>query len=100
MAVLSENKMFILAKGLARGTEVKGGKTSSKYKGVYLRYEDAVETYASREIALSALNSLRAWGYIGLTGTPGIFSILNAPPECHEMAKNLRKSLFGKPSGD
>jgi len=86
--MLSENKLFLLAKGIARGTITGEGKT----RNGYIRAEDAEEVYSNAEAGRSALNSLRAWGYIALIPEyTGIFKILKAPKESFLMAENMRK---------
>ena len=85
---LSDNKLSLLAKGLVRGKE-KGGTVT----GAYVTYDDARDTYASEESAYDALSSLRAWGFIRYSGTPGIFIVIRAPPASFEIAKNLRKEI-------
>jgi len=77
MGKLSENKVILLAIGIKRGG--------------YIRYEDAVEVYSSKESAYSALQSLRAWGYIAITDISGVFRVKKAPQDSFIIAENLRR---------
>jgi len=92
---LSDNKLLLLAKGLVRGEEV-----GTRVKGGYITFDDAEEVYSSNESALSALNALRAWGFIRISSTPGIFYVVRAPPEAFTIARNLRKEIEAMKSGN
>lgn len=94
---LTENQKYILAHGLARGEEQPDGSV----KGGYLTYDDAVLLYSAKDVALSALNTLRMKGYIKLTSTPGVFTIArNLPPDIFVYAANLRTETKDRAGGD
>jgi hypothetical protein len=73
---LSEQKLLLLATGINRGG--------------CLRYEDAIDVYSGVSQAVSALQSLRAWGFIRLSDTPGIFYVVKAPSAAFRIAENLK----------
>jgi len=76
MTKLSENKLMLLAIGINR-------------HGI-LRSEDAYKIYSNTESAHSALQSLRAWGYIRFHDI-GVFRVVKAPPEAFTVAENLKE---------
>ena len=83
MAKLSENKVILLAIGICNGG--------------YIRYEDAVQVYSAKDSAQSALQSLRAWGYISLTDVSGIFRVKKAPSDSFRMSENFKKEREDTP---
>lgn len=75
MAILTENKAILLAKGIKNGGIV--------------RSEDAQSVWSSKEAARMGMMSLDAWGYIKTTNTPGVFRVVKAPRQSFDMAKHM-----------
>lgn len=78
--MLSENKLLLLAIGINR-------------KGKILYAEDFYEVYSNNEAAISAIQSLRGWGYIRLYShdSCGVFQILKAPNDSYTIARHLKE---------
>ena len=85
---LSNNKLTLLAIGLARSKKMKDGTTN----GAYITYDDARKIYSSKEATIGALNSLRMNRYIRIHAeTCGVFIILKAPPKAYDYTESIIK---------